>query len=88
MAPHFKYRSLVVPEPPPEDISEEIHKVRSMSWAQRLKRVFGIDVEICSKCGGKNKVIAAIEDPKVYWLSQRYYQWPAGAPLNSHLTLG
>ena len=27
----------------PEDISEEVHKVHSMSWAQRLKRVFGID---------------------------------------------
>ena len=35
LAPHFKYRSLVVPEPSPEDISEEVHKVRSMSWPPR-----------------------------------------------------
>jgi hypothetical protein len=28
-------------------------------------RVFGIDVETCSKCGGRMKIIAAIEDPKV-----------------------
>jgi len=23
-----------------------------MTWAQRLKRVFNIDIETCSKCGG------------------------------------
>jgi hypothetical protein len=37
----------------------------SMSWAQRLKRVFNIDIETCSKCGGAVKVIACIEDPLV-----------------------
>jgi len=37
----------------------------AMSWAQRLKRVFNIDIEICSKCGGEVKVIACIEDPAV-----------------------
>ena len=37
----------------------------SMSWAQRLKRVFSIDIETCSKCGGTVKVIACIEDPAV-----------------------
>ena len=33
-----------------------------MCWAQRLKRVFGIDIETCTGCGGKLKVIASIED--------------------------
>ncbi len=28
-----------------------------MSWAQRLKRVFTIDIEPCSECGGGVKVI-------------------------------
>lgn len=37
----------------------------SMTWAQRLKRVFNIDIEICSQCGGPVKVIASIEDPQV-----------------------
>jgi len=37
----------------------------AMTWAQRLKRVFGIDIEICSECGGYVKVIASIEDPMV-----------------------
>ena len=36
-----------------------------MNWAQRLKRVFGIDIEACARCGGKFKVIASIEEPAV-----------------------
>ena len=37
----------------------------AMTWAQRLKRVFGIDVETCSACGGALRIIACIEDPAV-----------------------
>ena len=37
----------------------------AMTWAQRLKRVFSIDIETCSKCGGAVKIIASIEDPTV-----------------------
>ena len=37
----------------------------SMTWAQRLKRVFKIDIETCDHCGGAVKVIASIEDPAV-----------------------
>ena len=33
-----------------------------MTWAQRLKRVFNIDVETCHVCGGTARVIACIED--------------------------
>ncbi len=36
-----------------------------MSWAQRLKRVFNIDVKTCRVCGGAAKVIACIEDAAV-----------------------
>lgn len=36
-----------------------------MSWAQRLKRVFNIDIETCEKCQGPVKVIACVEDPVV-----------------------
>ena len=36
-----------------------------MIWAQRLKRVFDIDIETCSKCGGDVRIIASIEDPEV-----------------------
>jgi hypothetical protein len=37
----------------------------SMTWVQRLKCVFNIDIETCSACGGAMKVIACIEDPAV-----------------------
>jgi hypothetical protein len=37
----------------------------AMTWAQRLKRVFNIDVKTCRVCGGAAKVIACIEDPAV-----------------------
>ncbi len=36
-----------------------------MTWSQRLRRVFNIDIETCSECGGAVKVIACIEDPVV-----------------------
>ena len=32
---------------------------------QRLKLVFGIDIETCERCGAKVKVIASIEAPAV-----------------------
>jgi hypothetical protein len=38
---------------------------RAMRWAQRLKRVFNIDVSTCEKCGGEAKIIASIEDQAV-----------------------
>ena len=37
----------------------------AMTWAQRLKRVFNIDIETCKSCGGTVKIIACIEDPLV-----------------------
>jgi hypothetical protein len=37
----------------------------SMTWAQRLKRVFNIDIETCRECGGAVRIIACIEDPAV-----------------------
>ena len=36
-----------------------------MSWAQRLKRVFKLELESCEGCGGQIKVIACLEDPGV-----------------------
>jgi len=37
----------------------------AITWAKRLKRVFHIDIETCSECGGAVKAIASIEDPVV-----------------------
>jgi len=58
----------------PEDESEQVSqsargKVYSMTRCsfgpQRLKRVFGIEIEKCEKCGGRVKIIACIEDTDV-----------------------
>ncbi len=32
----------------------------AMSWAQRLKRVFDIDIETCEHCGGTLKIISVL----------------------------
>jgi hypothetical protein len=37
----------------------------AMSWAQRLQRVFAIEIETCARCHGRMKVIASIEDAAV-----------------------
>jgi hypothetical protein len=37
----------------------------NLTWAQRLKRVFAIDIESCRQCGGRLRVIASIEAPAV-----------------------
>jgi Zn-finger nucleic acid-binding protein len=29
-----------------------------MGWAQRLKRVFGIEIDTCQRCGGTLSIIA------------------------------
>jgi hypothetical protein len=55
-------------KPKAEDGQEEqmpVQRHAAMTWAQRLKRVFSIDVETCRVCGGAVRVIACIEDPVV-----------------------
>ena len=73
-APNSKHRVLVTParrgkgsQKVAEDQDEKTPAQRhvAMTWAQRLKRVFDIDVETCRICGGAAKVIACIEDPVV-----------------------
>ncbi|MEO5560344.1 MAG: hypothetical protein ABIO49_10735 [Dokdonella sp.] len=40
-----------------------IHKRRSMTWTQRLRRVFNIDVSTCVHCGSTLRIVASIEEP-------------------------
>lgn len=37
---------------------------RAMTWTQRLKHMFGIDVNTCVHCGGKVKIVASVEEPQ------------------------
>ena len=39
--------------------------VAPLTWAQRLKRVFNIDVTVCPLCGGTMRIIADITDPDI-----------------------
>jgi hypothetical protein len=34
-----------------------------MSWMQRLRRVFDIDLRYCPRCGGPVRVLAVITEP-------------------------
>jgi hypothetical protein len=68
VAPNHRLRAQIVPaargsrQPAaPGTVTPHV----AMSWAQRLKRVFGIDIETCERCGGALKIIACIEDPSV-----------------------
>jgi hypothetical protein len=60
-APNFKHRARIVPQRPRRNNVDQ--PPAPMSWMQRLKRVFAIDIETCPECGGKLRVIACIEDP-------------------------
>jgi hypothetical protein len=74
-APNSKYRARVTPakrgrggrHAKPADTEEPTPAERraAMTWAQRLKRVFGIDIETCPACGGAMRIIACIEDSGV-----------------------
>jgi hypothetical protein len=37
----------------------------ALHWAQRLKRVFGIEIEACARYVARLKIVASIEDPGV-----------------------
>jgi len=64
-APNSKYRAVVTPagrgrgnkpKASDEDDQTAAEKRASMSWAMRLKRVFNIDIENCSECGGEVRI--------------------------------
>ena len=59
-----------------------------MSWARRLKRVFGIEIESCARCGGKLKVIASIEDSEVIAKILAHLEKTAPAQPQPELPLG
>ena len=63
-APNCKHRQQIVPRREPEQAKPDPSPA-PMTWMQRLKRVFAIDIETCPKCGGTLRVIACIEDPDV-----------------------
>lgn len=45
--------------------STSVPSTYRLDWASLLKRVFGVDVLKCSRCQGKMRLIACIEEPDV-----------------------
>jgi hypothetical protein len=73
LAPNHRWRGLVTPAKrgkvvkrmSSDDVRSHAERHGAMTWAQRLKRVFNIDIEVCGRCGWSVKVIACIEDQDV-----------------------
>lgn len=63
-APNSRHRHKIVPRRPRGKVDSD-KPLAPMNWAQRLKRVFAIDIESCPECGGNVQVIACIEDPQL-----------------------
>jgi hypothetical protein len=72
LAPNHRWRGLVTPAGRGKgikpisnvEIRSTAKRHAAMSWAQRLKRIFNIDIEVC-RCGGSVRVIACIEEQAV-----------------------
>jgi hypothetical protein len=86
LAPHAKLRAAIIPQPVRNDRVPVHERARSqaatMSSGRLLKRVFDINVERCA-CGGKLRIIAAIEDPAVIVRILSHLGLPARAPPRS-----
>ncbi|MEW8087621.1 MAG: hypothetical protein AB2745_05225 [Candidatus Thiodiazotropha endolucinida] len=61
----FRINSFLASPSQSKEAKKPEQRHQAMTWAQRLKRVFNIDVSICEQCGGDFKVIASIEDQAV-----------------------
>ena len=48
-----------------EEAASRNELIAPLTWAQRLKRVFNIEITLCPLCGGTMRVIADITDPDV-----------------------
>jgi len=73
LAPNHRWRGLVTPARRGKgvkftsnaEVRTAAERHAAMTWAQRLKRVFNIDIELCARCGGSARVMACIEDQDV-----------------------
>jgi hypothetical protein len=53
---------------------------RRLSWAMLLRRVFRVDVLACPRCGGRMRILAAIDQPEVIEKILASLRLPARAP--------
>ena len=48
----------------PDELREATSTPRRYGWASLLARVFAVDVTVCSKCGGKMRILEVVTDPE------------------------
>jgi hypothetical protein len=70
VAPNARHRALLVANPrvrTPRAVEEPEAALSgaAMTWMQRLRRIYDIDVSVCPNCGGALKVLAVITEPQV-----------------------
>jgi hypothetical protein len=98
-APHSQYRAAVTPAQrgrgaatPPVSGADQAKpsppRHVAMSWARRLKRVFGVEIESCTRCGGQLKIIASIEEPQLIAKILSHLERAAPEQYQSELPLG
>jgi hypothetical protein len=98
-APHSKLRAAVTPAhrgrgapkppaPAADPAKPPTPRHVAMNWARRLKRVFGIEIEGCTRCGGKLKITASIEEPQVIAKILSHLQRTAPEQFQAELPLG
>ncbi len=89
-APNSKLRSRVTlsgrGKRPPQATQTPSERHQAMTWAQRLKRVFQIDVAQC-ECGGKVRIIASIEaQTTIHQILEHLERHARGPPVQSPAT--
>jgi len=87
-----RLRPLIVPPPPPASADQPAHtkhstkprppthRSRYRPWAELLKRTFAIDVEACSQCSGRIKLIALVTKPSSVAHFLRHLGEPTAPP--------
>ena len=40
-------------------------RARRRRWAERLRLVFKVEVEVCPRCGGEARIVGFVTEPKV-----------------------
>jgi hypothetical protein len=74
LAPHARWRSRVLSHgrPAPDSNARELEarpgaasSPGAWTWAALMRRVFDLDVLACTRCGGRLRVIATVQDPAV-----------------------
>ena len=77
LAPNDAWRSLIVLKPP---VKPALELPRRGDWASLLRRVFAIEVLVCSFCGGERRVIAEIKEGPVARQILAHLGLPTRAP--------